>query len=386
MRLAVLTTHPIQYQAPVFRELAKQPGLELKVFFGCDQGVRPVEDANFKTVFQWDCDLLSGYNYEFFSNKPLLNICGLPGLPLAIKAFRKIKAYKPDVILFFSYTPLFITVSTLLLSSFGFRIFLRAETTDVAIERFWLKSLLRKCVLTTYYKFIHHFFPLGTNSIEHYLTMGIQKEQLTPVPYAVDVDFFQNQVLHWLPQREQLREALCIKKDAHVFIYCGKMFWPKNPLLIPKALSLLSDADKKRIWLLAVGDGELREQFERLAKEQLGERSLFVGFKNQSELGEYYAIADTLILPSQSGETWGLVVNEALQFGLRAIVSSKTGCAVDLVNSIDRGLIFSSGNALDLSKCISEIINSPQKSSCTLADLPHPKHFVQALYERILEE
>jgi len=32
-------------------------------------------------------------------------------------------------------------------------------------------------------------------------------------------------------------------------------------------------------------------------------------------------------LPSQSGETWGLVVNEAIQFGLRVIVSDKVGCA-----------------------------------------------------------
>ena len=102
------------------------------------------------------------------------------------------------------------------------------------------------------------------------------------------------------------------------------MYETKNPLLIPRALNLLSDELKQNIWLLAVGDGTLRNQFETLSKAELGERVIFVGFKNQSQLGKYYAMGDILILPSH-WETWGLVVNEALQFGLTVITSDKVG-------------------------------------------------------------
>ena len=53
----------------------------------------------------------------------------------------------------------------------------------------------------------------------------------------------------------------------------------------------------------------------------------FAGFRNQSELPRYLAAADVLVLPSDAGETWGLVVNEAMACGLPAIVSRAAGCA-----------------------------------------------------------
>src|SRR5438093_288259 len=53
-RLAVLTSHPIQYQAPLFRALARRPELDLTVFFGSDQGARAYRDPGFQTTVAWD--------------------------------------------------------------------------------------------------------------------------------------------------------------------------------------------------------------------------------------------------------------------------------------------------------------------------------------------
>ncbi len=58
----------------------------------------------------------------------------------------------------------------------------------------------------------------------------------------------------------------------------------------------------------------------------------FVGFLNQSEIPAAYAVSDCLVLPSDHGESWGLVVNEAMACGLPAIVSDLVGCAEDLVH------------------------------------------------------
>jgi glycosyltransferase involved in cell wall biosynthesis len=56
----------------------------------------------------------------------------------------------------------------------------------------------------------------------------------------------------------------------------------------------------------------------------------FTGFLNQSEISQAYVAADCLVLPSDYGETWGLVVNEALASGLPCLVSQACGCAEDL--------------------------------------------------------
>lgn len=65
--------------------------------------------------------------------------------------------------------------------------------------------------------------------------------------------------------------------------------------------------------------------------ERTGAPVRLLGFFNQSEMPEAYALADTLVLPSET-ETWGLVVNEALACGLPAVVSSGVGCAPDLID------------------------------------------------------
>jgi len=259
---------------------------------------------------------------------------------------------------------------------------LRAETTDEALSRSLWKDKLRKFLLCIYYQQFSFFFPIGTNSKAHYLPTGVKEEQMAIALYSIDVDFFQKQVDYWLPQREALRAKAGIESTDRVLIYCGKMFPPKNPLLIPQALNLLSSEEKSRLWFIAVVDGELRSQFETQMKDILGDRALFVGFKNQSELGEFYAMADVLVLPSQSGETWGLVVNEALQFGLRVIVSDKVGSGKDLINN-GNGWIFKSGSSYELAKILSEALVTTKYPSVNFENLPRPDQLAQSIYKQV---
>ena len=312
---------------------------------------------------------------------PFKCLVGLSGIRLAFTAVSEVRAFKPDVVLFFSYLPAFITASTILLRSLGYKLMLRAETTDVALRRSFYKEKLRHVLLTGYYRQFLHFFPIGTNSVEHYRRMGITDRSLSEVHYAIDVDYFEGQVKRWLPQREYLRAEHGISFDDHVLMFCGKMFQPKNPLLIPDALSKLAEKMKKRIWLLAVGEGVLRVEFEARTKKQLVNRTLFVGFRNQSELGKYYAIADTLVLPSRSGETWGLVVNEALQFGLRVIVSDRVGSGRDLVRDDETGTIFVSDNANSLADSISLAITKRRNIDPNPDKLPHPRLLAEAIVQ-----
>ena len=382
MKLAILATHPVQYIAPVFRELAKFPDLSFKVFFGCDHGTQPQEDPNFGVVFKWDCDPTAGYDHEFLSNGSIQKVKGLSGIRLAFSARQKINQYEPDKVLVFAYSPIFITLSTVFLNWSGQTLLLRAETTDEALSRSPLKDKVRKWILSLYYQQFDFFFPIGSNSQSHYFRMSISKEKMVIAPYSIDVDFFQKQVDKWLPQREVLRSNAGIEPTDLVLIYCGKMFPPKNPLLIPKSLNLLSSEEKSRLWFIAVGDGELRTQFETQMKAELGDRALFVGFKNQSALGEFYAMADVLVLPSQSGETWGLVINEALQFGLRVIASDKVGSSRDLIQTENQGYQFPSGQVEAFSRAILATFHD-KLIPIEPMNLPHPSNLAQAIYSQL---
>jgi glycosyltransferase involved in cell wall biosynthesis len=71
--------------------------------------------------------------------------------------------------------------------------------------------------------------------------------------------------------------------------------------------------------------------------DELGARSVhFFGFQNRNRIADYYAISDVLVLPSVR-ETWGIVINEAMCFGLPVIVSYQVGAGIDLVTDGHNG-------------------------------------------------
>ena len=67
-RLAIVASHPVQYQAPWFRNLAAQPGLDVEVLFGHYASGREQAQAGFGVEFDWDIPLLDGYAHRFLTN------------------------------------------------------------------------------------------------------------------------------------------------------------------------------------------------------------------------------------------------------------------------------------------------------------------------------
>jgi glycosyltransferase involved in cell wall biosynthesis len=385
-RLAVLMTHPVQYVRPALAAMASNPRLDVLVVFGCDHGVQDSLDPDFGVSFCWDCSPTEGFHHLFISHKPL-NVLSrwVAAFPLAIKAWRTLLAYRPDAVLVFAYSPLFITLTTLLLRICGQRLLLRAEATDRALPRSGFKALVRDSCLRLFYQGFRFVFPIGSDSDQHFKRLGVPQSRRYPVLYAVDTDYFASQASTWLPQRSSLRQAFGIPQEDLVMLWSAKMTAVKHPALLLVALKQLPPEVRKRFWLLAVGDGPLRASFEEDAGSCLPSRTLFKGFLNQSELAASYAIADVLVFPSREGETWGLVVNEALQFGLAVIASDHAGSTRDLLNSsadIPRGsCVFPSCNAAALADAL-ESFASAYPAGFTLqpvGHLPHPRSFAEAV-------
>src|ERR1700740_1036762 len=63
--LAILTTHPIQYQVPLWQALAQDGRVPFEVWYLTDHGTRPSLDREVGQTFAWDIDTLSGYTHRF---------------------------------------------------------------------------------------------------------------------------------------------------------------------------------------------------------------------------------------------------------------------------------------------------------------------------------
>ena len=339
-KLAVLTTHPIQYQAPLWRFLAQSPELDVHVYFGSDFSVRGYLDTGFGVSVKWDVPLTNGYAHTFLSkNTRLAGTDGFFGMhtPNLAGYLRK---FKPDAILICAYTPIFFWEVVWIAKMQGIPVFIRAETTDVAQSRRGLKQFLRSMLLQLFYRECAYFLAIGKNSREHYARLGIPADRIGWSPYCIDTVFFEHEINKFLPQRSAIRAELGFTDSQTVFIYSGKLIPKKAPQTLARALHIIPEREREQIGLIVMGDGELRQSIEPDCRSTLGNRAVFTGFVNQSQIGHYYAAADCLVMPSTWGETWGLVVNEALQFGLPAIVSDRVGCHRDLIVPGETGFVF----------------------------------------------
>lgn len=107
--------------------------------------------------------------------------------------------------------------------------------------------------------------------------------------------------------------------------------------------------------LVFMGDGSLRREMEAYIREKNIKDVYLTGFVNQSKVSEYYTVADVFVMCSVS-ETWGLSVNEAMNFHLPLILSDRTSCSRDLLKDGENGFLFEAGNVDKLTKLLDHVL------------------------------
>lgn len=354
-RLAALTSHPIQYQAPLFRQLANHPEIELMVYFCSDLGVENAYwDQGFGIKLKWDVPLLEGYRYKFLSHlscKPSISF--FRQIKSAIIIIRELMHNRYDGLWVHGYIPL--------TNWFAFSgawiaktpILLRGES-HLPRTAFKVRCL-RRIILPLFFKQISCFLTIGTLNAEYYKHYGVSGERLFFTPYAVNNDFFLRRSHELYDQRSRLKEELGILPEQSVILYVSKMIPQKRA----KDLLLAYTKIQTRIdmALVFVGEGRERPLLEAYAKQQNLKNVYFVGFKNQTELPNYFVIADVFVLPS-AYEPWGLVINEAMNFSLPIVTTDKVGAAYDLVRHGENGFIYPVGNIDKLSEYLLRILEN----------------------------
>lgn len=330
-KLAIITTHPIQYHAPWFRLLHERRNIAMKVFYTWSQ-VETEEkfDPGFEKNIEWDIPLLEGYDYTFVKN-----ISKSPGSktyaginnPSLIKVLHE---WKPDAILVFGWK--FKSHLKVMRYFHGkVPVLFRGDSTLLSQHRglrFWLKFQLLKRI----YKNVNIALYVGEENKKYFESAGLKAKQLVYAPHAIDNNRFLDTVFD--PTENNGKDT--------VFLFAGKFEEIKNlHFLIETFLS----GGFENAQLMLVGKGPLEEDLVK--KFRAKPNIIFCGFRNQKEMPSVYRIADVFVLASKS-ETWGLAVNEAMAAGAPVLVSDKCGCAVDLVENGKSGYVFTSNDGVDL--------------------------------------
>jgi len=353
IRLAILSSHPIQYNAPFFAAIAKSPSVQLKVFYSW-QGTSNKVDPEFGEKITWDIPLLEGYESSFVQN-----VAKDPGSHHFNGIYnpdmnRIIKSWGANVLLVYGWA---FRTHLLAMRYFHGRIpvYFRGDST-LLTESGFIKSACRKIWLTWVYKHIDGAFYPGSNSKKYFLAYGVPEETLFHVPHCIDNVRFGDEKNLCEQTAIQQRRKMGITDTALVLTFVGKLVQRKQPVLLLRAvLELLQSKPTSEIHLIFIGIGPLLEDLKNLAGDC--KYIHFLGFKNQTEMPLMYRLGDIYVLPSDI-ETWGLGVNEAMACSRPVIVSDKVGCAPDLVKSHISGDIFEAGNIKSLEQNIAKYIEN----------------------------
>lgn len=349
--IGYLLSHPIQYQSPLLRELSDRDGVSLKVYYCSKEGVSSDSNLGFGAGEPWDVPLLEGYEYEFLTNySPRPDTETIIG-QVNLEIVERLRNASHDVFWVHDYGAITNVIALLTAPLLDIPTILRAEAT---IDSHPLVRSLQYTWLRGCKKFVTAFCSIGSTTREVYQEIGIDEERIFTSPYAVDNEFFQKKRTQ-LPDSGSLREELDIPGDRPVILFVGKLIERKQPeMLLSAFLRATNPGDAT---LLFVGDGTLRSDLEKQVNRSGRDEDVeFAGFVNYSELPKYYEISDVFTLPSRE-ENWGLVVNEAMNFGLPVIATTSVGAVDDLVDETN-GWVIQPNDEAALTQILSELIDS----------------------------
>ena len=356
-KLLVFDSHPVQYRVPIWQALeSHMPGC-VHVVYASDCSVRGHNDKGFGRNIAWDEPMLAGYAHTILNCEKGVPLSGWKSL--TGKGVREVmKTLKPEVILLTGFNYRFDLIAYVQAISSGIPVWLRCETQDKAIYRSRSKSLIRSLVYWFAYRHLNKIFFIGELNRSHYLRHGLAPHKLRAARYGTLNRFACLEVSEKVKIRNEARKKAGVSPGDYVVGFSGKFIPKKNPDLLFQMLNYLPEKLRRKTHLYFLGSGPLEVELKALAKtalEQYKVQSYFAGFVNQSQLASHYLCMDVLVLPSRRmGETWGLVVNEALQAGCGVVVSDAVGCGADF-SSWERFRVFNEGAARELATCVAEL-------------------------------
>jgi len=341
--LAVVASHPVQYQVPWYRALATMT--ELTVFFAHRAGAEEHARAGFGVAFEWNVPLFDGYNYEW-----LVNVASSP----AVDRFRgcdtpqiaeRIAPGRFDAVVVNGWNLLSYWQAIRAARRSGTPVMVRGDS-QLVTERGVLRRAAKRLVYPRLLRSFDACLTVGRRNADYYRHYGVPADRLFRSPHCVDNGFFARAAELARQNPDNLRRDAGIADAATVFLFVGKLIEKKRPLDFLMALEQARRA-RPDVRGLVVGDGPMRAELDAWRRNH-DTGCEMIGFLNQQEIARAYVAADALVLASTGGETWGLVVNEAMACGVPAIVSDAAGCAPDLVDDGRTGFTYPCGDVASL--------------------------------------
>lgn len=358
VRLAIVVSHPIQHFVHFYRAIAREPGIDLKVFFCARIGVDDYFDREMNVSIAWKTDLLSGYEHEFLPEAAGIKSSAMRAVNNPSIGTR-LRAFGPDAVLTYGYS----TITALRTIAWCRRRripLLMIGDTDNVTRRSPAKVLARRMALGSLLSQIDAFLTVGDGNEAALRTLGVPSRKMFRSPFTIDEDAYLSGRTDRPRIRAGLRARFGVGEDAFVLLSVGKLSPRKRPLDLLDAAAHVQSAGGRPIHFLVCGNGELFDAMRaRVDAERLP--VTLAGFVNVDELPRFYAAADALVHPS-AYDPHPLVCSEGAATGLPLLLSDKVGAVgpTDIARDGQNALVFPCGDAAAIAKAALRLRDEPR--------------------------
>lgn len=329
MRVLFLTNIPSPYRVDFFNELGKLCDLTV-TFEGNNSKER---DKN------WKCDPARCFKAVYLNG---IRISADKFLSLKIL---KILAKDWDTIIIGGYSTPTSIIAIEYLRYHKRNFFIEADGGFIGndnVVKYWFKKHLIASA--------SGWFTSGKATTEYLVHYGANLEKCYFYPFTSlnkrDLNSINNLNLI---NKNFIRKKLCMKEDR-IVLAVGQYIRRKGFDVLIQAMKELP----KNIGCYIVGGKPTAEYLKMKSVYNLN-NVYFIDFKTKPELVEYFCASDVFVHPTRE-DVWGLVVNEAMAFGLPVITTDHCIAGLELVDAAN-GAIVPVDDGLALRKSIEEILN-----------------------------
>lgn len=152
-------------------------------------------------------------------------------------------------------------------------------------------------------------------------------------------------------EKKRIRRRIGIK-ESKVILAVGQFIYRKGfDVLIESVRGM-----DKNIGIYIVGGKPTEEYLEKQSRYNLTSVH-FEGFKTKEELAEYFKASDLFVLPTRE-DIWGLVINEAMAYGLPVVTTNKCVAGIELIE--DKDCLIDTDNAEQLKSILEKLMSNAE--------------------------
>jgi glycosyltransferase involved in cell wall biosynthesis len=233
-----------------------------------------------------------------------------------------------------------------------------SDSPEWIVKRRWWKEAVKRQLLRS----VSAGLAAGNAHRTYLVGLGLQRDRIFLGFDIVDNEYFAREAENVRNNAADFRRRLQL---PHHYFLASSRFVPKKNieglLTAYATYRRLSSPRKPALaeqepWdLVLLGDGPLKPLVDQTILD-LGLRDYVhtPGFIQYGRLPAYYALAGAFVMPSLS-ETWGLTVNEAMACGLPVVVSTRCGCATELVVQGKNGYIMEPWKLGDFARILADL-------------------------------